>query len=131
MAETEYDYDVLAIRRRLGPKTWGPPQVGPGPWGVTFTSRSLSLAVIVSSFPEDDGVDWLHASIAPLQNTEPPVEYEILATLRYAVWGLDGWAFQVFAPPSDHINIRANALHLWGRLDGKPTHPNFGRYGTI
>jgi hypothetical protein len=41
----------------------------------------------------------------------------------------DRWAYQVFAPPADHINLHNFALHLWGRLDGKPVLPDF-TFGT-
>lgn len=51
---------------------------------------------------------------------------------RYAVerhrqcLGIDGeWDYQVFAPPSDHVNIHNYALHLFGRLNGKPALPDF------
>ena len=42
-----------------------------------------------------------------------------------------GYAYQVFAPPESHVNIHGNALHLWGRADGKPILPEFGDMGTI
>jgi len=42
-----------------------------------------------------------------------------------------GYAYQVFAPPSQHVNIHPYALHLWGKVDGSPTLPEFGKYGTI
>ena len=52
--------------------------------------------------------------------------YEDLSLLHYAVWGEEGWAFQVFSPAVEHINIHGRALHLWGAADGRRMHPNFG-----
>ena len=57
--------------------------------------------------------------------------YEDLSLLHYAVWGEEGWAFQVFSPAVEHINIHGRALHLWGAADGRRMHPNFGFAGTI
>ena len=42
-----------------------------------------------------------------------------------------GFAYQVFAPPTRHVNIHEHALHLWGRVDGKSITPDFGAFGTI
>jgi hypothetical protein len=134
MIETAYDFDVLAIRRRLGRDRWGVPQPGPGPTGVHFRRSDGRRTIIISSGEPNcfgDGLTWLHASIAPTAAGEQVPAYEELAELRHAVWGETGWAFQVFAPPASHVNIRANALHLWGRLDGERTHPDFGWAGTI
>jgi hypothetical protein len=135
--ETAYDYDVLAIRARLGRDRWGPPIARPitGPSGASFVRSDGKRSIIVTSSglaPDiADGHTWLHASISAHPNSAPVPEYEELAQLRYAVWGEHGWAFQVFAPAASHVNIRANALHLWGRLDGTRIHPDFGWAGTI
>jgi len=56
--------------------------------------------------------------------------YNDLKRMHRGVFG-DGHAYQVFAPAAEHVNIRSNALHIWGRLDGLPVLPNFGRLGTI
>jgi hypothetical protein len=132
---TEYDYDVLAIRRRLGRDRWGPPHPGPGPAGVTFRRSDGLRGIIVSSGPVGtDGTDetvWLHASIAASTEGARPPDYWELVELHHAVWGEHGWAFQVFAPPAGHVNIHPNALHLWGLLDGTRIHPDFGWAGTI
>jgi len=133
VTETAYDYDVLAIRRRLGRDRWGIPQPGPGPCGVTFIrSDGLRSVIITSStIDEDDETIWLHASIAIQPAGVRAPDYYELVELHHGVWGDTGWAMQVFAPPSEHINIRPNCLHLWGRLDGERIHPNFGWAGTI
>jgi hypothetical protein len=54
-----------------------------------------------------------------------------LVMLHLGVFGRRRWAYQVFVPESEHVNIHPHALHLWGRADGTNALPNFGRFGTI
>jgi hypothetical protein len=112
-------FNPLRIRKVLGRVVWGPP-IPFGPDGWRFDRAERTGSVIVTCAPKD-GLDWVHASIA--YPTHMP-GYEDLKTLHRAVFG-NGWAYQVFAPPSDHINIHNFALHLFGRLDGKPVLPDF------
>lgn len=112
--------DALGIRRRLGHTSWKTPRPH-GPDGWAFINRNDVTSIIASCAPHDDGNEWVHASIAH-SNRMPT--YDDLKLLHRAVFG-DGWAYQVFAPPSDHVNIHEFALHLWGRLDGQPVLPDF------
>jgi len=114
------NFDALGIRRRLGHTAWKPPQPY-GPDGWSFVNRNEVESIIVSCAGHDDGEEWVHASIA---HTHAMPTYDDLKRLHLAVF-VDGWAYQVFAPPSDHVNIHNYALHLWGRLDGKPALPDF------
>jgi hypothetical protein len=123
--------DGLQLRKRLGKAEW----MVPAPWGPEgWMLKALdgNGIVLVSAAPAPDNPSeadedlWLHASIS---RREIP-SYEDLVMLHKAVWP-DGWAYQLFAPPADHVNIHPRALHLWGRLDGSPALPNFGMYGTI
>lgn len=117
-------FNPLHIRRLLGREDWAAPnRFGMDGWSfVNFDGKGT---VIISCAPMDDGTEWVHASIA-WSNRTPA--YADLTLLHRAVFG-DGWAYQVFAPPDDHINIHEHALHLWGRLDGKPVLPDF-TFGT-
>jgi ParB family chromosome partitioning protein len=117
--------DALRVRRVLGRDAWMPPEPH-GPDGWTFVARHQPSSVIVSCAAYQ-GAEWLHASIAH-QDHMPT--YEDLVLLHRAVFG-DGYAFQVFAPPSKHVNIHQHALHLWGRRDGSNLLPDFGAQGTI
>lgn len=76
----------------------------------------------------DFGCDWIHASISGAMGTMPT--YADLKLLHRAVFE-EGHAYQVFVPTAEHINLRENVLHLWGRADGKPVLPDFGRFGSI
>lgn len=109
----------LEIRRRLGRGIWSTPSPF-GPDGWAFVELNGDASVIVSCAPHGDA-DWIHASIA---RPDRMPDYADLKTLHAAVFG-DRWAYQVFAPPSDHVNIHEHALHIFGRLDGKPALPDF------
>jgi hypothetical protein len=119
--------DALRIRQRLGRDAWGVPE-GFGPDGWLFESRVANgrILVTVAPVPGDDS-DWIHASMSWADRLP---DYDDLVRLHKAVWP-DGYAYQVFAPPQDHINIHPNALHLWGRPDGRNELPPFGAWGTI
>ena len=115
----------LRIRKILGREIWSvPTQFGPDGWRFLSANGSV-LATVADIGPE--GEEIVHASMAFLDRTPT---YEELKLLHKAVFG-GGWAYQVFAPPVDHVNINSHALHIWGRLDGKPMLPNFGMYGSI
>ena len=118
--------DALHIRRTWGRDQWLPPEPF-GPDGWSMLKRDRSASIIVSCATHEDGTEWVHASIA--RDVIPT--YEDLVQLHASVWKHNGWAYQVFAPASDHVNIHEHALHLWGRLDGKPALPNFGAGGSI
>ena len=101
---------------------------GTDPTGGAWSGWITPPRVIVSTAWQDDGHEWTHASWA---YDERLPTYHELVLLRSAVWGSTGWAFQVFAPPTEHVNIHAFALHLWGRVDGVNPFPNFGAKGSI
>lgn len=114
-------FEPLRIRRLLGRGDWSTP-VRFGPDGWRFQHLDGDASVIITCAPAgEDSADWVHASIA---RTDRMPSYRDLKLLHAAVFG-DGWAYQVFAPPSDHVNIHEHALHLFGRLDGRPALPDF------
>src|SRR4051812_19591977 len=112
--------DALRMRRVMGKDTYAAPvPFGPNGWHM----RRLDQAgqIIATAAPMDDGLIWLHASLAYV-NRLP--EYSDLVLLHRAVFG-DGYAYQVFAPAAKHVDLHPYALHLWGRADGKPALPEF------
>lgn len=119
--------DALRVRRTLGRDEWDAPQ--PYGSGWTFDQRNGPGSVIVSLWDlEDDGTNWIHASIS---GGDQMPTYEALCDLHRAVWGTDGYAYEVHAPTAQHVNLHPYARHLWGRVDGRPVLPEFGRFGTI
>ncbi len=120
--------NALAIRRglrRIGAYA-APERHGPDGW-YFVSMPSGQGSVIVTCSDHDDGTEWVHASISWADRMPTYLE---LSILHDSVWP-DGYAYQVFAPPSAHINIHPYALHLWGRLDGARVLPDFGAPGTI
>lgn len=117
--------DALGIRKRLGRGTWLPPVQGGECW--LFDSKD-GRRIIVGYWPFEDQ-PWIHASISRYRASDMP-SYADLKEMHAAVFP-DGHAYQCFVPPSEHISIRNNVLHLWGRADGQPHLPTFGRFGTI
>ncbi len=113
--------DALRLRRTLGRDQWGVPiQFGPDGWMLKHSNGTTTA--IVSNATHNDGREWIHASIA---HTDRDPTYDELVTLRRAVWGDSGWAYQVFAPPERHYNFHEHALHLRGLSDGSPALPDF------
>lgn len=117
--------DSLRLRAVMGRDRWSPPrEFGvPSDGGWILTSIDQLGSVIASVARYDDGIEWAHASIA---RADRMPDYEDLKRLHRAVWGDTGWAVQIFAPKTEHVNIHPRALHLWGRLDGKPFVRDFG-----
>lgn len=120
--------DAQHMRWALSGKDhWWPPQAF-GCCGWQMLSRPRGSSVIITRDHDSDPDHlWVHASIAHLDRMPT---YEELTKLHVAAFG-SGWAYQVFAPPAEHININAHALHLFGRADGERVLPDFGRFGTI
>jgi hypothetical protein len=120
--------DPLRIRSVLGHKQWSvPTEFGPDGW---YLIRHDYTAAVIVTAAEHDGIEYIHASIATADGKTMPT-YEDLVLLYRAVFGTAGYAYQVFAPASEHVNIHPTALHLWGRADGRPCLPEFGSMGTI
>lgn len=121
----------LQLRRALGREEWGVPQEnGCCGWIIDGLANGRHSRVIVTGDHLSDqvnGNNWIHASIS---HRDSMPGYEAMKLLHNAVFG-DRWAYQVFAPGAAHINIHAYALHLFGRVDGEPALPDFGRFGTI
>jgi len=124
--------DALAIRKRLGRAYWTVPEpFGDDGWSFdTIIQEHGRIIVTASDFTSigaPAGQEWLHASISWMSRMPT---YDELTHLHKAVWP-NGYAYQVFAPPSQHVNLHSYALHLWGLADGSPILPEFGRFGTI
>lgn len=113
--------DALKLRKVMGRHLWGVPEpFGPDGWRMIHVSGDGS--VIVTTADRDDGSVWTHASIAYPHRLP---SYAELGTLKLAVWGGSGYAYQVFTPTTRHVNIHNYALHLYGKADGSPALPEF------
>lgn len=116
--------DILRVRKSLGRHWWSPPErFGPDGWRMLGDDGTSSIIITCAAHGDAEPIEYVHASIA---REERLPSYPDLVQLHHAVWGTKGWAYQVFAPKADHVNIHPHALHLWGRLDGEPVLPVFG-----
>ena len=108
----------------FGPDGWSyrlPPIIEQIADGTTDMHSARSLLVTVAD--HEDGQEWIHASIA---GSEMPT-YDDLCRVHRAVFR-NGYAYQLFVPRDKHVNIHRHALHLYGRLDGKPVTPEFSGF---
>jgi hypothetical protein len=120
--------DGLKIRERLGRTQWSVPrEFGPDGWMIDRKDRTARIIVTLGPTPDPADGYWLHASISTVDRMPT---YDELVMLHKAVWP-NGYAYQCFVPPSEHVNIHPYALHIWGKLDGSPCLPEFGANGTI
>lgn len=120
--------DPLRLRKVMGRHDWLTPRpVRPRrlDHAAPHPRRHCAVRFGMVGAGHHDG-EFVHASFA---TTHRMPTYDELVQLHRAVF--NGYAYQVFAPPSRHVNIHPFALHLWGRLDGKPCLPEFGSEGTI
>jgi len=128
--EAPVNRDPADLRHRLGGKTWGPPLPHGTGWKFQRYDDTLIVIVTAACWPDLPDAPAIHASISRHSPDAIPT-YDDLQLLHRAVWP-DGNAMQAFVPDGDHVNIRSNVLHLWGRADGQRLWPvDFGRYGTI
>lgn len=122
---------ILKIRKALGRADWRTPEPhGPDGWRLVHQDGTCSIIISAADWHLPGGplTDWIHAS-----RTGPgrPPTWAELQELHVAVWGGTGYSYQVHPPADQHVNIHPDALHLWGRADGKPVLPEFGKAGTI
>lgn len=121
----------LMLRKRLGRQLWAPPVPwGCCGWAVDGIASGHRARILVTADHQTGyaaKLQYIHASIAGHHGMPT---YDDLKLLHAAVFN-GGWAYQVFAPPADHINIHGRVLHLFGRVDGERMMPDFGRHGTI
>lgn len=122
--------DADKIRQGLGVMSFMPPRTAMDGQmyvfdtylGIAGAPPRPSRRVIVTADPDCDLCgDWIHASIS---RPDRMPDYTDLQLLHKAVFG-DGWAYQVFAPPAEHVNHYETCLHLFGRVDGAAALPDF------
>lgn len=119
--------------------------LSPRPW-ILVESRDdgerwvkSAVSVIWSIATEQDAEFWMHLSISRPQVTKDgPVvlpSYQDQKQVKALFIGEDRWAYSVWTPTGDHVNINPGVLHLWAMVTGNETGqalPDFSRgTGTI
>lgn len=109
------------------------PRVVPAGWeviqafgdGLAYRHRT-GLRVIVSTAEFEDERTWMHISVSRKDRIPSWDDMKFVKnTFAETCFG-----YQVFAPPSAHVNIHDFCLHIWVPLSGSPL-PDFGAGGTI
>lgn len=91
-----------------------------GRWGDGFTVREKDggLRVLVDCSFKDDGKPWLHVSYSR-KHWIP--SHGDTVKVKEAFIGGDRYAYAVFPPQSQYVNLHPNCLHLWACMseDGR------------
>lgn len=111
------------------------PKVIPSDWqilqpfgdGYAYKTRD-GLRIIASTADYEDGREWLHVSVSRADRLP---NWDDLKRVKNVIVGMDRFAYQIFPPASEHVNIHEFCLHLWAPLTGSLPIPNFGAGGTI
>lgn len=123
-------FHPLDIRKRLGKDQWRIPrqlpnvdQSGPGDgWLFDMDTPAQTGRIILTAGPGPDNLDredWWHASFSYPDHLPT---YDELTLMHFAIWP-QGWAYQVFAPPSpphQHPPLRTPPLGQTRRQAAPP-----------
>lgn len=94
--------------------------------GNAYRHRN-GLRVIVTTADFPDGRDWMHISVSRADRLP---NWDDLKLVKSTFAGNDRYAYQVFPPADQHVNIHDFCLHLWVPLTGEPPLPDFTRGGN-
>jgi hypothetical protein len=94
------------------PKGWEIVQ----PWGSGFALREKSggLRVIVDCEYKRDEKAWVHVSVSRVDRIP---SHEDMRRVKEAFIG-DRYAYAVFPPRENYVNIHTKCLHLWALAEG-------------
>lgn len=85
-------------------------------WGDGWALAQIGggLRVILDCEVKGDGSPWMHVSVSRKSWTPT---HEDMALVKSAFIGDDRYAYSVWPPKSEYVNIHAYCLHLWARAD--------------
>jgi hypothetical protein len=86
-----------------------------GRWGDGFAVREKDgkLRVLVDCEFKSDGNPWLHVSYSKKYWVP---SHEDTCKVKQAFFG-NRYAYAVFPPAENYVNIHPNCLHLWGLMN--------------
>jgi hypothetical protein len=93
---------------------------------ISYRHRG-GLVVMMTQALERDGHRWVHLSVS--HRGRLPT-WDELVDVKEIFLGTDSVALQVLAPRREWVNDNPYVLHLFVRVDGRPT-PDFRRRGTL
>ncbi len=84
------------------------------PWGAGYGLRSASgLRLLIDCEQKDDDRFWVHISVSRASRCPT---HEEMCEVKQAFLG-DRYAYAVYPPKSEYVNIHAFCLHLWALVD--------------
>lgn len=101
LPEIERYRDAASAKRLYG---W-PGDGGNGVFRIPSPSDGQTLVAIAS-----DGDGWDHVSVS--RSNRPP-NWAEMEKIKRLFFKDDEVAMQLHVPPSEHINVQRNCLHLW------------------
>jgi len=84
------------------------------------------LQIIVSVSKEKDNMTWIHISLTRTDKKQLPT-YNDMKDVKSALGFDTEYAYQVFPPQNNHVNIHKYVLHLWICADKYQYLPDFTR----
>ncbi len=93
---------------------------------VILEPEPHTVAAPIDSVAETRVDDWWHLSVSRA-NRVPT--WDELMQAKEVFLGLEAHAVQVLPPRSQHVNIMPHCLHLFSRMDGTPSLPDFRQVG--
>ena len=82
--------------------------------GYRLLQKGGGLRVIVDCEMKADGSPWLHVSVSRKSWTPT---HEDMARVKRDFIGDDRYAYSIWPPKENYVNIHSHCLHLWARMD--------------
>lgn len=87
-----------------------------GDWGAGYAlGNHDGLRLIIDCSQKDDDRWWIHISVSRAKRTP---SHEDMAAAKRAFLG-DRYAYAVYPPRAQYVNIHPNCLHLWSLIDDR------------
>jgi len=85
-------------------------------WGDGYACRQIGggLRILVDCEIKADGSPWLHVSVS--RKTYTPT-HDDMALVKKDFIGENRYAYSIWPPKSEYVNIMPYCLHLWARWD--------------
>jgi len=76
---------------------------------------NTGLRAIVDCSMKDDDRYWVHVSVSRAKAIPSHLD---MVRVKEALLGTSRYAYSVFPPREEYVNIHPNCLHLWALVDG-------------
>lgn len=113
------------------PKTFPKNWLFYGSWGESLIFLYGKLRVIIDCEFKEDGNKWMHVSASTKNYL--PTHYD-MQKIKNDFIGEDYYAYSIWPPKSEYVNIHPHTLHLWAiinDMNGKILPEFSGKIGDI